>query len=162
MENALKLFDRTSNVLHECCWFLVGIGYMQVAFVSPCCKWVPVTTACRVLRLRMEERPPTWRVAANILNKQSRITDKGWSFSLGVGRGASNSSLWKRILVTKYVFTNKPSDSTDTVVRPKQRKRDMKFCTWNVRSLYRAGSHTAASRELAGYKLDLVRVQEVR
>ena len=29
-------------------------------------KWVPVTTAWRFLRLRMEERPPMWRVAANI------------------------------------------------------------------------------------------------
>jgi len=32
----------------------------------------------------------------------------------------------------------------------------------NVRSLYRAGSVTAAARELARYKLDLVCVQEVR
>jgi len=51
-------------------------------------KWVPVTTAWRVLRLRMEELPPIWRVAANILNKQSRTADKGWSSSLGVGRDA--------------------------------------------------------------------------
>jgi hypothetical protein len=28
-----------------------------------------------------------WRVAANILNKQSRTADSGWSSSLGVGRG---------------------------------------------------------------------------
>ena len=34
--------------------------------------------------------------------------------------------------------------------------------TWNVRSLYRAGSLTAAGRELARYKLYLVGVQEVR
>ena len=34
--------------------------------------------------------------------------------------------------------------------------------TWNFRSLYRAGSLTAAARELAKYKLDLVGVQEVR
>jgi hypothetical protein len=54
-------------------------------------KWVPVTTAWRVLRLRMEERPPIWRVAANVLNKQSRTADKGWSSSLGVGRGANNA-----------------------------------------------------------------------
>jgi len=39
---------------------------------------------------------------------------------------------------------------------------DMRFGTCNVRSLYRAGSLTAAARELAGYKLDLVGVQEVR
>jgi hypothetical protein len=31
-----------------------------------------------------------WRVAANILNKQSWIVDKGWPSSLGVGRGANN------------------------------------------------------------------------
>ena len=38
----------------------------------------------------------------------------------------------------------------------------MRFGTWNVRSLYRAGSlmgaaAAAAARELARYKLDLVR-----
>jgi hypothetical protein len=31
-------------------------------------------------------------VAANILNKQSRTADKRWSSSLGVWRGANNSS----------------------------------------------------------------------
>jgi hypothetical protein len=44
-----------------------------------------VTTAWRVLRLRMEGSPP----GTDILNKQSRTADKGWS-SLGVGRGADN------------------------------------------------------------------------
>jgi exonuclease III len=38
----------------------------------------------------------------------------------------------------------------------------MRFGTWNVRSLYRAGSFMAAVRELVRYKLDLVGVQEVR
>ena len=38
----------------------------------------------------------------------------------------------------------------------------MKLGTWNVRSLYRAGSLKAAARELARYKLDVVGVQEVR
>jgi len=38
----------------------------------------------------------------------------------------------------------------------------MIFGTWNVRSLYTAGSLTAVATELAGYKLDLVIVQEVR
>jgi hypothetical protein len=33
-----------------------------------------------------------WRVAANILNKQSRTADSGWSSSLGVGRWANNPS----------------------------------------------------------------------
>ena len=39
--------------------------------------WVPVTTAWRVLGLRMEERPPIWRVAVNKLNKQPRTADEG-------------------------------------------------------------------------------------
>jgi exonuclease III len=38
----------------------------------------------------------------------------------------------------------------------------MRFGTWNVRCLYRAGSLRAAARESARYKLDLVGVQEVR
>jgi hypothetical protein len=42
---------------------------------------ISVITAWRVLRLRMEERPLIWRVAANIFNKQSRTADKEWSFS---------------------------------------------------------------------------------
>jgi len=40
-------------------------------------KWVAVTIAWRVLRLRMEERPPIWTVTANMLKKQSRTADKG-------------------------------------------------------------------------------------
>jgi exonuclease III len=39
---------------------------------------------------------------------------------------------------------------------------DMRFGTWNVRSLYRAGSLMSVSRELSRYRLDLVGVQEVR
>jgi len=38
----------------------------------------------------------------------------------------------------------------------------MKIDTWNVRSLYRAGSLKAAANELVRYKLDVVGVQEVR
>jgi hypothetical protein len=33
-----------------------------------------------------------WRVAANMLNKQLWTAEKGWSSSLGDGRGANNSS----------------------------------------------------------------------
>jgi len=43
--------------------------------------------------LRIEERPPVCKVAANILNKQSRTAYKGWSCSLVFRRGANNSLL---------------------------------------------------------------------
>jgi exonuclease III len=39
---------------------------------------------------------------------------------------------------------------------------DMRFGTWNVRSLYRSGSFKTVARELGKYKLDSVGVQEVR
>jgi exonuclease III len=39
---------------------------------------------------------------------------------------------------------------------------DMRFGTWNVRILYRAGSLKTVKRELRKYKPDLVGVQEVR
>jgi exonuclease III len=39
---------------------------------------------------------------------------------------------------------------------------DMRFGTWNVRSLYTSGSLQTVARELEKYRLDLVGVQEVR
>jgi len=55
-----------------------------------------------------------------------------------------------------------PRTWADTSVQPKQWKRDNIFVTWYVRGLYRAGSLTAAFRELARYELDLVGVQEIK
>ena len=76
---------------------LLSLLYLNMTL--SCDKWVPVNTAWHVLRLHMEEQPPIWRVAANIFNKQSRTADKGWSSSLGFGRGANNCSPLKRILL---------------------------------------------------------------
>jgi hypothetical protein len=39
---------------------------------------------------------------------------------------------------------------------------DMRFGTWNVRGIYRAGSLTTVAREVTKYKLGSVEVQEVR
>jgi hypothetical protein len=39
---------------------------------------------------------------------------------------------------------------------------DVRFGTWNVKSMYRAGSLRAVAEEIPKYKLDLVGVQEVR
>jgi hypothetical protein len=36
---------------------------------------------------------------------------------------------------------------------------DMRFGTWNVRSMYRAGSLRALAEEISKYKLDLVGIQ---
>jgi len=63
---------------------------------------------------------------------------------------------------SKETFISKLRTWTDTLVRNKQRNMNMRFGTWNVWSLYRAGSPSAAARKLARYKLDLVGVQEIR
>jgi hypothetical protein len=39
---------------------------------------------------------------------------------------------------------------------------DMRFGTWNIRSLYRTSSLVTASRKLRKYRLDVVRMLEVR
>jgi hypothetical protein len=39
---------------------------------------------------------------------------------------------------------------------------EMRFGTWNIRSLYRVGSLMTVSREISRYRLYLVGVQEVR
>jgi len=73
--------------------FVDGLCLLQDPDSASRYKWAPATTAWRVLSLRMEERPAEWRVAANVLNKQSRTADEGWPTSLAVGRSANNSSL---------------------------------------------------------------------
>jgi len=55
-------------------------------------------SSCWVRRNILQVR----RLAANILNKQSRTADKGWSCRLGVGRGANYSSPYKLTHVTKF------------------------------------------------------------
>jgi hypothetical protein len=39
---------------------------------------------------------------------------------------------------------------------------DMRFGTWNVKSMHRAGSLRPVAEEISKYKLDLVGVHEVR
>ena len=67
-------------------------GWRRFIDPKPQIVSMDVTTAWRVLRLRMEEWPPIWRVAVNKLNKQPPTADEAWSSSLGVGRGANNPS----------------------------------------------------------------------
>jgi len=54
----------------------------------------------------MEERPPIWKVAANIFNKNSRNIANWWSSSLEFGPLANNASLLKRILLLSFNSLN--------------------------------------------------------
>jgi hypothetical protein len=42
------------------------------------------------------------------------------------------------------------------------KKMDVRVSKWNVRNLYTAGSLMTVAKEILNYKLDLVRLQEVR
>jgi hypothetical protein len=114
-------------VMLHCTFSLLSFLYFNMTL--SCYKWVPVTTAWHVCRLQMEERPPIWRVAVNIFNKQSRTPDK-----LGSWARCKQLLTVKMYLVMKCSY-RKYRTWTDTLVRPKQQKRDMRFGTWNVRSL---------------------------
>ena len=48
-------------------------------------KRVPVTTVRRLLRLRMEEGPPVWRVAANVSDNSRRQPIRGGPQAWGLG-----------------------------------------------------------------------------
>ena len=95
MEQNLLKYIQNYKILHLLTLFYASaifhykISQSQFLFI----EWVLVTTAWRVLRLRMEEWPLIWRVTSNVLNKHLWTVDEGWSFSLGVGRGANNSTL---------------------------------------------------------------------
>jgi hypothetical protein len=50
----------------------------------------------------------------------------------------------------------------DSLARLKHQKVDIRFGTWNVRSLHRTGALKTVAKELGKYKLDSVGVEEVR
>jgi hypothetical protein len=97
-----------------------------------------------------------WRSVANILNKKPRTDNKGRSSSLGLGVGLTTLHRKNKLVSKNLTEPRTWTDSLDK--RSKLRNMDMRFGTWNVRSLYRAGSLMTVSRELARYKLDVVGV----
>jgi hypothetical protein len=57
----------------------------------------------------------------------------------------------------------KPQDWMNSLdKRPKRKKMDMRFGTWNVRSIHRAGLLRAVAEEISKYDLHLVGVLEIR
>ena len=80
----------------------------------------------------MEKRPQIWSIAANILNKQSRTADKGGPLGWGLGEVLTTPNR-KKYHVTKYSYS-KLRTWTDTLVRHKQRKRDIKKWDMGVRT----------------------------
>jgi hypothetical protein len=89
-----------------------------------------------------------WRVAANILNKQT--ADSGGLPAWGLG-----GALTTLPRTTQYLLriTTHSLRTRHYLAQPKHWKMDMRFGTWNIRSLYRSGSLKTVARELGMYKL---------
>jgi hypothetical protein len=99
-------------------------------------------------------------VSANIMISSNEQTTRGVPSALGLGVGLTTFTTNNKP-VTKY--KHEPQTWTDSFdKRPKRRNKDVRLGTWNVRSLYRAGSLVSVSKELPKYRLDLAVVREVR
>jgi hypothetical protein len=97
--------------------FLTNTRRLDVPFRE---KRFHFSTPWRVLWLLMEEQPPIGRVAANILNKQSRAADMGWSPSLVVGEVLTNRNPTK---FRRFETFHKPMDlDWSLVTRPAEEK----------------------------------------
>jgi hypothetical protein len=97
-----------------------------------------LTTAFRVLRLRMEERPPDTERSANILNRQLRTADKGYPPASGLWE-VLTTPRHKKLIVSRHI---QRSLGIELILRCKlsNGKEGLIFGTWNVRSLYRSRS----------------------
>jgi hypothetical protein len=83
--NINRAYAPPSNVIS-------AIRIKRVRSVAETRMWVRCHKGMARPQVADEDGPQIWKVAANILNKQSRMNDKGWPSSLGVGRGATNSA----------------------------------------------------------------------
>jgi hypothetical protein len=100
------------------------------------------------------------RVDANILKRsrgqEARGGPPAWGLGLGLTTPHCKIKLVTKILKRHRIWNNFFDK------RPKRKKIAMRFDTWIVRSMYRAGWLRAAAEEISKYKLDFVGVQEVR
>ena len=92
------------------------------------------------------------------INSRGQPTRSGppaWGFSVRL-----TTSHWRNKGVQKS--HTGPRNWADNLERPWQRKMDMRFGTWNVRSLCRAGALGLVTSGLDRCRMDLVGLQEVR
>jgi hypothetical protein len=86
----------------------------------------------------------------------------GCSPAWGFGEGLTTPHCKKKKKKFLRSIDTGPRIWTDSSERPRPRKMGMRFGTWNVRRLCRAGSLKAVTSELSECNIDLVVVQEVR
>jgi hypothetical protein len=124
-------------------------------------RWVPLSPIHGAsLSCRWRDGLQQWRASVNILNKQPQTNDKGWYFRLDVGHRANPLTVKSKLVMKNHKEPRTWMDSLDKKL--KRRNMGVRFGTWIIRSLYKAGSLMTVSKELFRYTLDLVGLQEVR
>jgi len=100
-------------------------------------------------------KPPMWMVTKNTLNKQLRTADRWLSSELWLGE----------ILTVKLALLQNMNFGLAfgfiLCYEISHEKWDIKFGTWNIMSLYTAGSLTAADMKIVRCNLNLACTQEV-
>ena len=91
-----SFMPKSQLICYEGCYWSVSTFFLKTGYTK---QYGITSYRTAVFSVSIEfrdkwvsERPPTWRVAANIMNKQSQTADKKRSSSLGVRRGANTCS----------------------------------------------------------------------
>jgi hypothetical protein len=74
--------------------------------------------------------------------------------------GLTTPQIKNKLVTTCHKGTRTWADYLDN--RPKLMEMDMRFCTWNVRSMSKTGSLMTVEKEISKCKFDLVGVHDVR
>ena len=93
-----------------------------------------------------------------MLNKQPWRADRGGPPAWGLVERLTTPHR-KKDTVTNSL--DKPRNWTDSLLRPQQMNKNMRFGTWNVTSLYRTEAVTLLAQELAKYRLDLLEYRKL-
>jgi hypothetical protein len=99
----------------------------------------------------MEETPSSLEGSCEYIEQAVADSRQGVVLQLGGWAWGYQLLTVKNKLVTKIL--KKPRIWTDSLdKRPRRKKMDIRFDTWNVRSMYRAGSLRAVAEEISKYK----------
>ena len=109
VETVVLLFSLSLTHTHT--QVSVFLAYLTILYTLPM-QWVPVTTAWRVLRLRIEEWPPIWRVAANMLEKSRGQPIRGGPPAWGLGEGLTTPPCKTALLRNTHMQDASSGDKT--------------------------------------------------
>jgi len=129
---------------------LVPSGLSEFIKICIHVVWVPVTTAWRFLRSRMEAKASRFGRQLRIYCISSRVQPtRGDDLASGLDEGPTTPHHFSSLLrnVTQWFEIER------ILQNDQENEKKKTFGTWNVRSLYRTSSLKTVSSELAKYEV---------